>query len=227
MKKKQTKPEKHINVAEATAIKHELADELSVNPKYSLEVDPEDKYGLPESTKNFVKQYIQFKNVNTAAEICGIEQDVANQLFASYPVQSEIRRINLALYQRRFVTKMLDLDKLGGFLTTLLTDEYVPLADQLNSSDKLRVIDMLIRLNQIQSDSFEDPDVIMSKDIETQLKNLSVATIKKMLTENNSLKKTTIIESDDAGSKLTPEEKAYLETLPSKELLSIIKKMDK
>lgn len=198
-------------------------EELETNPKYSLEVDPENKYGMSDLQKTFVKHYVEFKNVNTAAELTGIDQEIAKQYFIAYSSQQEIRRINLALYQRQFANRLITLDEIGGYLTSLLTGENVPLGDQLKINDKLRVVQMLIDLNKFKAGAIQDPTVVMARDINVQLKNLSVTTIRQLIKTKATMdEKQDVIEVFDENSTLTPEEQAYLSTLPTDQLLELI-----
>ncbi|MEG1541592.1 MAG: hypothetical protein RR372_06570, partial [Oscillospiraceae bacterium] len=71
--------------------------ELETNPEYSLIVDPLNKYKLPITTKEFVRYYIEHRNINAAGMFCGIDSDHALELYRSYPVQQEVRRISKAL----------------------------------------------------------------------------------------------------------------------------------
>lgn len=191
---------------------------LESTPKYSLSVDPENKYDMTEAQKKFIKFYIDTKNINFAAELAGITSEEALAYFASYSSQQEIRRINLALFHRQFNAKMLTLDQIGAYLTSLLSGVNVPLADQLKSSDKLKVVDLLIKLNELKDRALNDPSVVAFSDIDTQIKDLSLTTIKQLLA--NTKKKNTD-ELVFTGT-LTPEEYAYLKTLPSKDILALV-----
>lgn len=226
-KTKQTKPLTY-DIDRLKPIQDEYIDTLGSDVKYSLEVDPTEKYGLTPLQKDFVRYYIDFRNVNTAAELCGIDQDAAKEWFKMYAIQTEIRRINLALHQRQFATKLLNLDALGGYLTSMLTDEYVPLAEQLSPTDKLRVVDTLIKLNQLKAEAMDSPDVIIEKDIKTELKELSVDAIKSLIdSSENKQKKVELINELNADDILSIEEKSYLETLSTKELLALINETTK
>lgn len=194
---------------------------IDTDPKYSLEVDPENKYNLGDLEKAFVRHYVNFKNVNTAAELTGIDMDTAKQFFISYPIQNEIRRINRALYHKQFANKLLTIDEIGGYLTSMLTDDSVPIADRLKSKDKLKVIELMIHLNQLKAQSLEDPSTIANKNIEIEIKNLSIKTISQLLDNIDDQREDTHV-VDDLFNNLTPEEKAYLETLPYEELLKLI-----
>lgn len=197
---------------------------LETDPKYSLDVDPENKYSLSETHKNFIRYYIDFRNINTAAELAGIDMDTAKEFFTAYSTQTEIRRINMALYQRQFANKILGVDQLGGYLSSLLTDAYTPLANQLTTNDKLRVVDMLLKINDMKKNAFDDPAVIIEKDVNEQLKELSVDALKELIyqTSTNTDKKVELIDKLDIDNILTLEEKAYLQTLSTQELLKLI-----
>lgn len=219
-KKKEITTKDIKKFSNASLIQNEYMLELERNPKYSLEVDPENKYLMSELQKKFTKYYIEFKNVNTAAELAEIDMDTAKQFFISYPTQCEIRRINLALYQRQFANKLLSIDEIGGYLTSLLTDEFVPMGDQLKTTDKLKVAQMLIDLNRFKIESMVTPSEIMEKDLDSQMQELSIDTIKNLISTNK--KKQDI--ASQVSDELSPEETAYLSTLPTNELLKLIDK---
>lgn len=212
-----------MTTQESNELQLTYMSELDTNPKYSLEVNPENKYKMTQADKEFVNHYVQFKNVNTVAEIMKIDQDLANQMFVSYPIQSEIRRINLALYHRQFASRLLTIDELGGYLTSMLTDNFVPLADKMKPTEKLRVVELLIKLNEMKINSFSNPTELMAKDINSQLRNLSLDTIKQLISQNaDKNKKTNIINDINKNGVLSIEEKAYLETLSTQELLKLV-----
>lgn len=194
--------------------------EIESDPKYSLEVDPENKYGLTDEHKQFIHLYAEHKNLATVAYMMDIKMDVAKSYLMSYYSQTEIRRINLAMYHRQFNTRMITLDEIGGYLTSVLIDN-VPEADRLKSTEKLRVVQLLIDLNKFKEEAKRDPSIIMANDIDIQIKNLSVATIEKLLAQDKrSEKKDIIYEMTD--NNISPEESAYLKTLSTDQLLDII-----
>lgn len=221
-KKKKEKLETPVITPEIVEeVQHELVEAINTNLEYSLEVDPEDKYGMSDEQKTFIKNYIEFKSILGAAEFSGISPEQAKMFFVSYSTQQEIRRINKALYHRQFANKLLTLDDIGGYLSSVLTDD-VPLADQLPQREKLKVAQMLIDLNTLKLEALNNnPQKLMNKDLDIQLKELSVETIKNLLstTENMKEKRDAINQFND---KLSIEEKTYLESLPTKELLEIL-----
>lgn len=187
--------------------------EIEANPKYSLIVDPDDKYHMSDDQKEFIKAYIQVKNIPLAAEISGIEMDTARVYFFAQSSQDEISRINEALYKRQFSMRLLTLNELAGYLTSQLTDMNVPLGDRLAPSEKIRVAQMLIDLNKLRLDvqtaSAED-----KTSINEQIKKLSVDTIKQLLGQSE-------------NTTLSKEETDYLKSLPPEELLSMLDDINK
>ena len=206
--------------AESQALQEAYVSELDTNPKYSLTVDPEGKYGMSDQQKTFIGHYVNFKNVNTAAELTGIDQDTAKQYFIAYSSQQEIRRINLALYHRQFASRLISLDEIGGYLTALLTGDNVPIADQpKNIGETLAIVRMLIDLNKMKMESIQNPSLIMANDIDVQIKNLSLATVRQLLVQSENPQPIAEVYPSEG---LTMEESAYLSTLPAKDLLDLI-----
>ena len=207
---------------ESSELEKECFKELEDNPKYSLEVDPENKYNMSETQKLFIKQYVDCKDLTTAAYFAGVEVDVAKAYYLTYSSQQEIRRINLAMYHRQFATKLLSLDEIGGYLSSLLLDINVASADRLRTSDKLKVVQMLIDLNKMKIEAMQNPDIIMARNIDKKLKDLSIETIKDLLAKTKRMNNNDIVYEVSGTEVLTPEENAYLSTLDTDELLNII-----
>lgn len=221
MAKKKKKQEVMLTQEQSTALQQQLHQELETNPEFSLDVDPTGSLKFDSAQKAFIAYYVQFKSIGTAADLAGISMDEAKILFADYKSQNEIRRINRALYQRQFAAKLLSVDALGGYLSSLLTGENVPFADQLKTGEKLKVVELLLRLNELKA-GMTDPKELQQTDISIQIKELSVNAIQQLLVQNNTMKeKNKAISSIDDGS-LTMEEKDYLRSLPLPELLQMI-----
>lgn len=230
-KKKQSQTSLTTSQTDVVTVQENYIEELDSNPEYSLMPDPTGELHMSQPQKDFIRHYVNFKNIGAAAELAMIDADTAKLLFISYDTQKEIRRINRALYHRQFATKLVSIDDLAGYLTSLLTGDNVPLADQLKTGEKLRVVELLLRLNEMKADGMNNPEKLAHSNIESQLKNLSVKTIQQMLTinQNNTVvvrQKNEAIEKLDDGS-LSVEEKAYLSTLPTEELLKLIEETQK
>lgn len=208
----------------------ELKNELSTNPEFSLEVDPENKYNMGDDQKTFIKNYVNFKSIPMAAELSQIDLDTAKMYFVAYSSQQEIRRINRAMYQKQFSQKLLTIDEIGGYLSSLITDENVPLADRVKTMDKVRIAQMLIDLQLYKHNAIDNPDNIIDVDIESQIKDLSVKSIKMLLSQQNSKQKDKDklqLTMTNSTEQLSPEEEAFLKTLPAKDILQILNEGDK
>lgn len=215
--------EKAVDVARVAQMQEAYSHDIETSPELSLSVDPTNHYNFPEPQKRFIEHYVNFKNIPAAAELAGIDEDTAKQYFVSYDTQREIRRINRALCHRQFMSKVLTVDELGGWLSSLITDENVPLASQLKTTDKLRVADMLIRLNELKGTMFADPLHAMQTDIELEIRTLSVDTIAQLLARVDTTKeKEDAIGQIDPNRTLSHEERLYLSTLPLKDLLDMV-----
>lgn len=201
------------------SLEEQYRKELVENPKYSLRADPEGKYGMSEIQKRFVEHYVNFKSIGTAAEFAGIDLDKAKEFYVAYDSQQEIRRINLAMYHQQFNARMLSLEEIGGYLSSIIVDTFVAEADKVKTMDKVRISQMIIDLHKLKTNSLTDPQSLMMKDLDSQIKNLSLATIEALIKQATKKPNTYEVEVD---SSLTPEESAYLSTLPASDLLNII-----
>ena len=220
-KKQMTSEKLHEIEAENAQCTAALKKELAENPEFSLEVDPTDRYNRNATQKAFIKNYCEFKSVPMAAELCGIDLDSAKSYFVAWSSQQEIRRINRAMYQRQFSHKILSIDEISGYLSSLIVDDDVPLADRVKTMDKVKIAQMLIDLQIQKNDALHNPSSIIDADIEGEIKKLSVNSIKELLSQKKKSSDEETLDIQNDGS-LLPEEEAFLKTLPAKDLLELI-----
>lgn len=234
MAKKQNNIEKVLDPQTLENIKvleEGYTDKINTDVKYSLEVDPENKYHMLDDQKEFIKNYVQFKNIPLAAELSGIDKQTATSYFMAYSTQQEIRRINLAMYHRQFSNKLLSIDEIGGWLTSVMVDEHVPIGERLKTKDKLEVAKMIIDLNKIKANALEKPQILDAVIIEDQLKDLSVESIQNLINVSANSEKVeqdrqeVINEIQAENDRLTPEELAYMKTLPLDALLEMLENL--
>ena len=230
--KKKDQNNSNISFSEVRDIEENFKDELETNPKFSLEVDPTNLYNLSDLEKRFIKGMVEYKSLKfVSGMLLNLDFEEGAEINSRYAVQEEIKRINLAMYARRFCSKMADLDSLGGYLTTALTDENVPVADRLTGKEKLAAVRLLVELNQIKAGAYQNPEVIDVSAIENDIKNLKVDDIK-LLIENSSEddeiteRKNELIARIDKDGLLTPEETTYMKTLSIAELENILKEIE-
>lgn len=206
---------------------------INSDTEYSLEVDPTNKYSLSENHKKFIRAYINFKNIELAANSANIPIDEAMSYFVTFSTQQEIKRINIAMYQQQFAQKLLSLDDIGGYLSSLLMDVNVPLADRLKVSEKLHVAQMIIDLNTYKYESMSNPEILVMQDIDKELQNLSIDSIKQLIStsdvsdvknksKNDDSENNELIHKINVNNSLSDEELAYLKTLSITELTNFV-----
>ena len=220
----------------STAIAYEDVDELeegfreqlATNPKYSLEIDPGNRYGFSKKESDFIKHMIQYKNVQFVSTVLmDIPVEEGIEIYNKYDVQSEIKRINLALYARRFATKMADLDQIGGYLTSGLKDDNVPVADRWSPKEKLTAAKLLMQLNGMRRKGLESPMIIEGVEIQKDLEKLSPNDLKQLIEYNDeeALAKDKLIEIINEGDLLSFEEIKNLKMMSLEELEDLAEKV--
>ena len=215
-----------INSEEFKEKQKEYLETLKTNPQYSLLVDPENKYNLSDDEKNFIGIYCEFKSLELATLMSNLQNPL--NFFSSYPCQQEIRRINVAMYHAQFANKLLSIEEIGGYLSSLLTDN-VPAGDRIGTVDKLKVAEKLIEINCLLHDGINNPKNIIDANVQEELKELSVDSIKLLLAQSKK-------SSDDEKDKLirefknfeifTDEELSYLKSLSVSEILSLLNEIE-
>ena len=204
------------NIEKTDEITKQYIDEVNNNIVFSLQVDPENKYNMSEEQKRFIAYYIQYRNIATAGMLANIDLHLATSYLMAYSTQQEIQRINKAIIQQQFATKLASLDNIGGWLTSLLTDSVVE-GDKINSKEKIKVAQMLIDLHKLKAESLMSPQTLIQKDINVELKDLSIETIKKLIYNDEQIEK-----KKEAIEKLKEEREMSLKTLDTETLLKFI-----
>lgn len=215
-------------------VQSEYIKDLYTDPKYSLEIDPLDKYNMSDEQRNFIYYYIQYRDLETAAKLSEIDMDTATEFIKAQSTQIEITRISMAQKYRQFGTRMLSLDEIGGFLSSLIVDVNVPIADRINTTEKVKVSKILMDLHKLKQESITKPDIIdCDPNIDEKLENLSVNEIEKLLNLQNDEKKTRqhVTRKDELISQIISKNKYSsmsdmdaLSKLSEEELINILNK---
>lgn len=203
-------------------------DAIENDDEFSLNVDPTNKYLFKEEERKFIELYIEYKNLNIVSSIMLVPLEQLISYLNNYNIKQEIRRINRAQYHHQFKNKMLSLEEIGGYLTSLIMDDKVSETDKLSTRDKVSVAKTLIDIHKLKEESKQSPSVILNaeiKTIENDIKDLSISTIKTMIEENTKKQNDDVKNLvDTTFSRLTPEEESYLKSLSKEELLKLLKK---
>lgn len=231
-KKKNTIMKNILETEDFQSKQIEYLETLKTNPQYSLLVDPEDKYDLTVQEKEFIGLYCEFKNIEMAAMMSKLELEKAFTLFASYPCQQEIRRINVAMYQNQFANKLIGLQELGGYLTCLLSDN-VPAGDRVSPDNKLQVAKLILDLHKYLREIPANCSEIIDVPMEDELKNLSINSIKALLNQTHKVnkkdkeEKEELIKSFNDYQQFSQEEITFLKSLSTSELIDLLNTLEK
>ena len=142
----------------------------------------------------------------------------------------------MALNHRAFATRMMTIDELGGYLTSIIIGDNLAEADKIGTRDKLQAAKMIMELNKMKQDGINDPDkIIDATDIQEDLSSLSVEAIQRLI-ESTKKKDNPAKEEKDGiieeinemnHNALTIEELNHLKSLPTSELLIILEETTK
>lgn len=212
---------------------------LEDDPKYRIDVDPDNFYGMSEEHKTFVKLFVQYRNLAIVAELMEIDPVLAKDYFTRYSTQQEIRRINTAIYHRQVATNIIAFEDIGSYLSSWLIGADIPEADRLTKSEKLQVVRLLMDWHKSMREIIQKPEIITVETIEDEIKELSIANIKQLLATKSILNrnkekkqskplpntddKDELIAQLNEDNMLSKEELEYLETLSAKDLLRLLK----
>lgn len=203
-----------------------LVEVLDTDPKYALTPDPTGSLNLSEDQKKFIELYINFRNFGVVASMMKIKVDDAVDIYMSFNVKNEIERINNAIHQHQYAHRMLELDEMGGYLSALVEDKYVPEVDRLKPMDKVKVIDMLLKLQGAKALLSKDAAVDIT-DMDDNIKELSVASIQHLISTIESGKGMPKEFDEDTEDKLamsgmSPSDIEALKNLPTEDVIRIL-----
>lgn len=213
-----------VSYEDVDRIDEGFRETLKTDPKYSLEIDPLHRYGFDSKTEDLIKWMVQYKNVQFVSTVLlNIPIEEGIEIYKRYDVQSEIKRLNMAVYARRFATKMADLDALGGYLTSGLIDENVPVADRWSPKDKLTATKLLMTLNSMKRKGYEDPVAVETIEVQKDLAKLSPNDLKQLIefNEEEEGEKDRLVDLINADGLLSMEELKNLRAMSLEELTDL------
>ena len=199
-------------------------EDLSNDKRYSLSVDPENKYNLTEEHKKFIELYAQYNDLSYVCNMLDIELYNAKDYLLRYSTQYELRRLNLARYHRQIATRIISYQDLGSYLSSWLIGDNIPEKDQLKRSEKLDLVKIMMQWHKGMQDFYNEPSNIIEATAEEELEQLKVADIRELIQRKKLLKdvsdaeqKLKGVESKDTLNKFD-EEETFKETSSKKEI---------
>ena len=216
-----------VEFHELSVLDKSYLERLDADKRLSLKIDPENLYNFDEEHMQFIYYYMQHRNVPLAAKLAGINENKGIQLFREHAVREELDRLTIALYARTFSTKMLGLEEIGGYLSAIVTDQ-VPDVDKLSTKDKIPVLKMLVDLNVLRKDGYENPQVIEAVQFEEEINKMSVKAIKHMIDasyDTSEVEKEDLIKSLNVDGSLSESDIEFLRTMSKEDLLKLVNEL--
>lgn len=204
-----------------------MAEELETDPQYSLEPDPTGELSMTTREKEFVRWYVQHRNIAVASQLAGISVEDGMQIYKSFACQSELTRINMAYKLRQLNMSTLTLEQIGSVLTGYVFDQ-LPDADQLSTKDKMAAMKMIMDIHALKQKIVEESKPLDVVDVESQVKDLSVDAIKALIdktktSDADNAEKEELIKKIDNESALSNEDLHYLRSLTVEDLQMLLK----
>lgn len=198
---------------------------VETDPKYSLSIDPLGVCDFTDEEADFIAYMIQYKNVQFVTTVLmNLSLQKGVEIYKSYKVQEEIKRLNRALYARRLTGSMATLDQIGSYLTSGLLDENVPIADRWSAKEKIAASSLLVKLNILKKNAVNEPKVLEVIEVQRDLEKLNPNDIKKLIEMNDegNSEKEKLIDIINEDGLLSMEEVANLRSMPLKDLQDLV-----
>lgn len=163
-----------------SAVKY--VDNTCKNIVYSLEVDPLDKYHMSDQEKQFIRLYVDLGDIPSISQLMNVSQDILLEYLKSYSCQEEIKRLKQASYHRVFNSRILTIDELSSWLSSLISEDgLIGVDKKVSIGDKLKASAMLIDLHKYKNEVLAKPEVIMDDDMKDKIRKLNVEQLKKLI----------------------------------------------
>lgn len=185
-------------------------------------------YEFTAEERQFISLWVEFKNLVTIAGMMDVSIKEASKFLANEHIRNEISRISNARMHKRFDARQMTLDNILGFLTTCITDENVPISEQLSTKEKLVATKLYMDAQKLKALSMESPSVLDNMPVMEVLQDASLKTIKALLGTCVKNEKQ-LAESIDLRQKVSsqipyvvPEEGQDISTMSPEELKELI-----
>lgn len=195
------------------------------------DVDESGSYSFTEEEKLFIRLWVEFKNLNIVAESMSISNEDASKMFSNYYVTSEIRRLEKEVTKLRLAQKIMTLDEMEAYLSSLVIDYSIPMGERVSPRDKLAAVKLLMEIKQIKGEAFQgNTTVINALPTADKLDSLSTDAIRALISADDASQtaeeKEKIINELISISNLSTEEKLELRGKSVKELQDLLTKWE-
>lgn len=157
---------------------------LQTDPKYSLEIDPTGELGMSVAEKKLLKTYMDCRSLPMACELCGISLEDGKKMFYDDNSCNERMRLNRAKNYRKFMNRLLSVDEIGGYLTSMLMDEDNVSEAPLSTKDKIAIVHEIVSLNKLKAEAYNNPRILENVEFtENDIQDLTPEDLKKLIDE--------------------------------------------
>lgn len=167
--------------------------------------------------------YINYNDIKTSAKAAKMSYDEAEAFLQKETVIKFISDTYRRLYYNQLHSKAMSLTDIASYLSALITDD-VPAKNELTNNEKLKAIQLLVDVLQIQENIPDNATAISETSFEAELQEMSVSDIKKLISKCDTVshdEKEVIIAQILQSRDATYYERAYLQTLSISELQHI------
>lgn len=193
-------------------------EDLSNDDRYSLLVDPTNKYDLEEEHKRFIELYAQYNDLGYVCSLLELDIHIGKDYLLRYSTQHELRRLNLARYHRQIATRIVSYHDLGAYLSSWLVGDNIPEKDQLKRSEKLDLVKIMMQWHKGMKDFYEHPQHIIEATVEEELEQLKATDIRELIQRKKLLRDVTGAEQKLKGVEPEEVELVKEEDSPEKKL---------
>lgn len=167
----------------------EIKERVLNDPEYSTEVDPQNKLGFTGQQRNFITMYIQYNDVGMMLA-SGFTMDDITTLRSTPKIWNECQRIEKAIVAHRLVGKVLSLDELAAFLSSMVMGIGLPAHERLTPNAKLQAIRLLFEYVALSSkpDALFNAIEVESQEIDKKVANMTTEEIRLFLLNKDSFK---------------------------------------
>lgn len=193
------------------------------------DTDESGSHVFTDEEKLFIRLWVEFKNLNIVAESMSISNEEAAKMFSSYYVTGEIRRLEKEVTKLRLAQKVMTLDEMESYLSSLIIDYSMPMGERVSSRDKLSAVKLLMEIKEIKGEAFQgNTTVINALPTADKLDALSTDTIRALINADDvhqtAEEKEKIINELISISDLSTEEKLELRGKSTEELQNLLAK---
>lgn len=178
-RKERTHPSSIPSDTPASDLIQDTIDSKELNIR---EWDPTGCHKFTDREKEFIRTWLQWENIPMTAQALHCQINEVTDKLNDYYIYNEIRRLEAQLNAFRLKTKIMSLDEMQAYLSSMILDDNVPIGLRLSQKDKLLAMRLLNEVKRTKNEAYTgNVSVIDAIPAPNDLQQLSVDTIKALL----------------------------------------------